>query len=43
MTQILGAEVPFDIVKVMEGLIDEPDLGGKDEIVKRIDNSTGPF
>lgn len=37
MTQLQDSEVPFDIVEVMEELIDEPDLGGKDEIVERIE------
>ncbi len=37
MTRLQESEVPFEIVEVMEGLIDEPDLGGQDEIVERIE------
>ena len=36
MTRLQESEVPFEIIEVMEGLIDEPDLGGEDEIVERI-------
>jgi hypothetical protein len=37
MRRLQESEVPFDIVEVMEELIDKPDLGGTDEIVERIE------
>lgn len=37
MTRLQDTEVPFEVVEVMEELIDEPDLGGEDEIVERIE------
>lgn len=37
MKRLQEADVPFEIVEVMEELIDEPNLGGEEEIVERIE------
>ncbi len=37
MRRLQESEVPFEITDVMEGLLDEDDFGGKDEIVRRIE------
>jgi hypothetical protein len=38
MTGLQESDVSFDIIEVMEGLIDEEDFGGKEEIVSAIDS-----
>lgn len=38
MRRLQESEVPFEIVEVMEGLLDEPDLGGEDEITERLES-----
>lgn len=37
MRHLQESEVPFEIVEVMEELIDEPNLGGEDGIVERLE------
>lgn len=38
MRDLRDSDVPFEIVEVMEDLIEEPDLGGKDEIIDRVES-----
>ena len=37
MTTLQNSEVPFEITEVMEDLIEEPDLGGDEEIIDQIE------
>lgn len=37
MTTLQNSEVPFEITEVMEDLIEEPDLGGDEEIINQIE------
>lgn len=38
MRRLQESEVSFEIVEVMEELIDEPDLGGEDRITERLES-----
>jgi hypothetical protein len=37
MRQLQNSDVDFEIIEVMEGLLDENDFGGEDMIVERIE------
>lgn len=38
MRGLRDSDVPFEIVEVMEDLIEEPDLGGKGEIIDQVES-----
>lgn len=38
MRRLQDSDVPFEVVEMMEELIDEPDLGGEDGITERLES-----